>query len=143
MQKNAKGHDSFWKRLEEKIDSLKDSPDNSYSAMTTRYEADRLSTGALADGPSTDVLTTQGFVTDKTSATDNMPQNSQASLGMWPYEMEYQVVAESTLVGWKSFFVESSWWRVRVLKLRNTAFLQERIVGTTAFDGGGVTIWGC
>jgi len=50
--------------------------------MRTRCEADRLSTGALADGPSTDVLTTQGFVTDKTSATDNMPQNSQASLGM-------------------------------------------------------------
>ena len=50
--------------------------------MTTRCQVDRLSTGALADGPSTDVLTTQGFVTDKTSATDNMPQNSQASLGM-------------------------------------------------------------
>jgi hypothetical protein len=50
--------------------------------MPTRYEADRLSTGALADGPSTDVLTTQGFVTDKTSVTDNMPQNSQASLGV-------------------------------------------------------------
>jgi hypothetical protein len=114
MQKNAKGHDSFWKRLEEKIDSLKDSPDNSYSAMPTRYEADRLSTGALADGPSTDVLTTQGFVTDKTSATDNMPQNSQASLGMWPYEMEYQVVAESTLVGWKSFLLNPVDGRVRV-----------------------------
>jgi hypothetical protein len=30
--------------------------------------------------------------------------------GTWPYGMEYQVVAESALVGWKSFFVESSWW---------------------------------
>ena len=67
--------------------------------MRTRCEADRLSTGALADEPSTDVLATQGFVTDKTSATDNMPQYSQASLGMSPYGMEYQVVAESTLVG--------------------------------------------
>jgi hypothetical protein len=46
-----------------------------------------------------DVLTTQGFVTDKTSATDNMPQSSQDSLGMSPYGMEYQVVAESALVG--------------------------------------------
>ena len=32
------------------------SPDNGHSALQTRCETDRLSTGALADGPSTDVL---------------------------------------------------------------------------------------
>ena len=32
---------------------------------------------------------------------------------------------------------------VREYRLINTAFLQERIVGTAAFDGGGVTVWGC
>ena len=37
-------------------------------------------------------------------------KTARLHLGMWPYGMEYQVVAESTLVGWKSFFVESSWW---------------------------------
>jgi transposase len=33
--------------------------------------------------------------------------------------------------------------RVRVWRQRNTAFQQEHIVGTTAFGGGGVTVWGC
>ena len=33
--------------------------------------------------------------------------------------------------------------RVRVWRQRNTAFEQEHIVGTTAFGGGGVTVWGC
>ena len=32
---------------------------------------------------------------------------------------------------------------VRVLRPRNTAFQQEHIVGTTAFGGSGVTVWGC
>ena len=47
---------------QEKIDPLKGSTDNSHSALQTRCEADGLSTGALADGPSTDVLPTQGFM---------------------------------------------------------------------------------
>ena len=50
------------KRPQKKIDSLKGSPDNGFSALQTRCEADGLSTGALADGPSTDVLPTQSFV---------------------------------------------------------------------------------
>ena len=33
--------------------------------------------------------------------------------------------------------------RIRVWRQRNTAFLQEHIVGTTAFGGGGFTVWGC
>jgi hypothetical protein len=45
---------------------------------------------------------------DKTSATDNTPYNSHTSMGTRPYGMEYQVVAESGLVGCKSFFVKSS-----------------------------------
>jgi hypothetical protein len=49
-------------RLQEKIDSLKGSPVNSHSALQTRCEADGLSVGALADGHSTDILPTQGFV---------------------------------------------------------------------------------
>ena len=32
--------------------------------------------------------------------------------------------------------------RIRVWRQRNTAFLQEHIVGTTAFGGGGFTVWG-
>ena len=31
--------------------------------------------------------------------------------------------------------------RVRVSRPRNTAFRQEHVVGTTAFGGGGVTVW--
>ena len=53
-------------------------------------------------------------MTDKTSATDNMPQNSQASLGMWSYGMEYQVVAESTLVDESRFLLNPVDGRVRV-----------------------------
>ena len=34
-------------------------------------------------------------------------------------------------------------YRVRVWRPRNTAFLQEHIVCTTAFGGAGVTVWGC
>jgi hypothetical protein len=33
--------------------------------------------------------------------------------------------------------------RIHVWRQRNTAFLQEHIVGTTAFGGGGFTVWGC
>jgi hypothetical protein len=33
--------------------------------------------------------------------------------------------------------------RLRVWRPRNTAFLQEHIVCTTAFGGAGVTVWGC
>ena len=33
--------------------------------------------------------------------------------------------------------------RVCVWRQRNTAFLQEHIVGTAAFGGGGVTVWRC
>ena len=33
--------------------------------------------------------------------------------------------------------------RVRVWRPRNTTFQQEHIVGTTAFGGGGFTVWGC
>lgn len=33
--------------------------------------------------------------------------------------------------------------RVRVWRPRNTAFHQNHILGTTAFGGGGVTVWGC
>ena len=33
--------------------------------------------------------------------------------------------------------------RVRIWRRRNTAFQQEHIVGTTAFGGGGVTVWRC
>jgi hypothetical protein len=32
---------------------------------------------------------------------------------------------------------------VRVWRPRNTTFQQEHIVGTTAFGGGGFTVWGC
>jgi hypothetical protein len=52
----------LWKRFQKKIDSLISSPDNGHSALQTRCEADGLSTGALTDGPSTDVLATQSFV---------------------------------------------------------------------------------
>jgi hypothetical protein len=44
------------------IDSLQGSPDNNHSVLNAHCEADRLSTGVLADGPSTDVLTMQGFM---------------------------------------------------------------------------------
>jgi hypothetical protein len=47
---------------QEKIDSLKGSPDSYHSALQIRCEANGLSTGALADGPSIDVLTAHGFV---------------------------------------------------------------------------------
>jgi len=60
MNQTAKGQECFWKRLQEKIDLLKSSPDNSHSALQTRCEANGLSTGALPDEPSTDVLTMQG-----------------------------------------------------------------------------------
>ena len=33
--------------------------------------------------------------------------------------------------------------RIRVWRQRNTSFLQEHIVGKTAFGGGGFTVWGC
>jgi hypothetical protein len=39
------------------------SPDSNHSALQTRCEADGLSTGASADGPSIDVLTAQCFMT--------------------------------------------------------------------------------
>jgi hypothetical protein len=32
---------------------------------------------------------------------------------------------------------------IDVWRQRNTAFLQEHIVDTTAFGGGGFTVWGC
>jgi hypothetical protein len=51
-----------WIRQKQKMDSLKGSPDSDHSALQTRCEANGLSTGALADGPSIDVLTAQGFV---------------------------------------------------------------------------------
>ena len=31
-------------------------------------------------------------------------------MGTRPYGMDYQDIAESALVGWKSLFVESGWW---------------------------------
>jgi len=37
------------------------------------------------------------------ATTDNKPQNNQALMDTWPYELEYQVVAESALVGLKLF----------------------------------------
>ena len=79
----------------------------------------------------------------KASATDNTPQNNQTLMGTWPYGMEYQVVAESALVGWKLFFFTPVDGRVRVWRPRNTAFLQEHIVCTTSFGGDGVTVLGC
>jgi hypothetical protein len=33
--------------------------------------------------------------------------------------------------------------RIRVWGQRSTKFIQEHIVGTTAFGGGGFTVWGC
>jgi hypothetical protein len=33
--------------------------------------------------------------------------------------------------------------RVRVWRQRNTSFQDNHILGTTAFGGGGVTVWGC
>lgn len=33
--------------------------------------------------------------------------------------------------------------RVRVWRQRGTAYNQEHVLGTTAFGGGGVTVWGC
>ena len=50
------------KRHQKNMDSLKGSPDNGHSALQTRCEANGLSKGALADGPSPDVLPTQSFV---------------------------------------------------------------------------------
>ena len=76
------------------------------------------------------------------SATDNTPQNNQALMGTWPYGMEYQVVTESALVVWKLFLLTPVDGRVRLWRPRNTAFLQEHIVCTTAFGGYGVTVWG-
>ena len=64
-------------------------------------------------------------------------------MGTWPYGMEYQVVEESALVGWKSFLSNPVDGYVRVWRPRNTTFQQEHIVGTTAFGGGGFTVWGC
>jgi hypothetical protein len=57
----------------------------------------------------------------------------QASTCQWPYGMEYQIVEESALVGWKSSFLNPVDGRVRVWRSRNTIFQQEHIVGTTAF----------
>jgi hypothetical protein len=79
----------------------------------------------------------------KASSTDNTPQNNQALMGTWPYGMEYQVVVESALIGWKLFLLTPVDGRVRVWRPRNTAFLQKHIVCTTAFGGAGVTVWGC
>jgi hypothetical protein len=56
----------------------------------------------------------------------------------WPYEMKYQVVAGNDLVGWKSFYVESSWWVHTHMETEKHTI---SIVGTTAF--GGFTVWGC
>ena len=78
----------------------------------------------------------------KASSTDNTPQHNQALMGTWPYGMEYQVVAESALIGWKLLLLTPVDGRVRVWRPRNTAFLQEHIVCTTAFGGAGVTVWG-
>ena len=64
-------------------------------------------------------------------------------MGTWPYGMEYQVVEESALVGWKSFLSNPIDGYVRVSRSRNTTFQQEHIVGTTTFGGGGFTVWWC
>jgi hypothetical protein len=111
--------------------------------MRTRCEADGLSTGALAD-TSTDVLTKQGFLLgDRWNVRYwQYATNSQASMAMWPYGMEYQVVAESALVGWKSFFVESSWWPLPRIETEKHS-ISTGTYGTPPFDGGGVTVWGC
>jgi transposase len=77
------------------------------------------------------------------SASDNTPQNNQALMGTWPYGMEYQVVAESALVGWKLLLLTPVDGCVCVWGPRTTAFLQEHIMCTTAFGGAGVTVWGC
>jgi hypothetical protein len=46
--------------------------------------------------------------------------------------------------GWMKFVLLTQVdGRLRVWKPRNTAFLQEHIVCTTAFGGAGVTVWGC
>ena len=58
-QKDMKG---LRKRPQKKIGSLKGSPENSHSTLQIRCKADGLSTGALADGSSTDVLTTQNLL---------------------------------------------------------------------------------
>ena len=47
------------------------------------------------------------------------------------------------LVWWKSFFVTPYRRRARVWRQRNTSFQDNHILGTTAFGGGGVTVWGC
>ena len=60
--KERQGQEGFRKRPQEKIVSLQGSLDNIYSALQTRCEADGLSTGALADGRSRDVLTMQGVM---------------------------------------------------------------------------------
>ena len=49
---------------------------------------------------------------------------------------------ESALVGLKSFLLNPVDGRARVWSQRNTTFQQEHIVGTTAFGGGGITVWG-
>jgi hypothetical protein len=49
---------------------------------------------------------------------------------------------ESALVGLKSFLLNPVDGRVRVWSQRNTTFQQEHIVGTTAFGGGGFSVWG-
>jgi hypothetical protein len=36
-----------------------------------------------------------------------------------------------------------SWSHFHVWRPRNATFQQEHIVGTTAFGGGGFTVWGC
>jgi transposase len=48
-----------------------------------------------------------------------------------------------TIRTWRHFPLRPTDGRARVWRQRNTSFQDNHILGTTAFGGGGVTVWGC
>jgi hypothetical protein len=59
----------------------------------------------------------------------------------WPVSQRMNV--EMGDYAWSEHIVTVFLARARVWGQRNTSFQDNPILGTTAFGGGGVTVWGC
>jgi hypothetical protein len=81
--------------------------------------------------------------THTTSTVDITSSPCSIWLVTWLFGVDYSHMETGPLVWWKSFSLRPTDGHARVWRQRNISFQDNHILGTTAFGGGGVTVWGC
>ena len=129
-------------RWQEKIDSLKDSQDNSQSAMRTRW----IFNGRTSRRTVNRRFSNARFRVRRPIKRPLLTICHKAARLQWVCDHMRWNIRSWQIVHWSDesrFMLNPVDGRIRVWRQRNTAFLQEHIVGAAAFDGGGVTVLGC